>query len=106
MPTTILFEGTPSETFSMAVGDVAAGIPAEKLESLGRRVKSGIVTVEDQPVRIAFGGAVPTSGPDGVGHYQVAGSSIELRNYAAVSTFRVINYLAGNDASLRITLEF
>lgn len=61
-----------------------------------------LITVEDNPIRFAWG-TDPTQA--GVGHVLASGQSIKLTNYRQITDFRFINHTNGDDAIIQITPE-
>ncbi len=72
----------------------------------GRKASRAYITVEDQSIRWATGGATVTAGAAGVGHEVAAGGSIELQNFDAIRNFQFLNETGSSVARLQITVCF
>lgn len=68
--------------------------------------KGAWLTVETNGIRIAFGGAVPTSGADGLGHLLTTGDSLFIDSRAMLKTCQIINSTAGSNALVQVTLFY
>jgi len=108
-PPIINFEGYPSPTRRIAVGDAAAAIPAAYIRPDTRNAVAALLTVEDNNIRVAFDGTVPTNANGtsaDTGHLIYAGQAWRISNPKALSTLQYINAVAGNAAVIQLTLEF
>ena len=65
---TMNFMGVPGPTTRTASTDTAQSISASVITSSGRTMQGMILSVDSQPIRIAFGGTAPTQGATGIGH--------------------------------------
>ena len=72
----------------------------------GNFAVAAILTAEVHPVRIAFGGAIPTQGIQPVGHTLVLGLPLRICNTQLIRTMRVINATNGANGILNITPEY
>ena len=64
---TMSFHGVPGTSYRVASTDAAQSVSSSVLTSAGRTLQGIMLTVDSNPVRIAFGTA-PTQGTTGTGH--------------------------------------
>lgn len=63
-----------------------------------------VITCEDNPIRYAFGGIIPTQA--GLGHIMYPGASLVIGHPAGIASFRYISHTANVHANLQITGEY
>jgi len=74
---------------------------------LVRRALRAYITVEDNDVRFAFGGTIPTfAAGTGVGHLVADPAIIELQNFSQIRDFQFISDVSGAAGNLQVTTEF
>jgi len=99
-------DGAPGLTARYTSTDVAQTLPAAVVTVAGKIAVGLDLTVEDNPVRIAFGGAVPSQGATPLGHLMLAGTSIRVYGSQVISTFRYISANAVTPGILQITVYY
>ena len=104
----IPYDGNAGSTIRVVGADtvqtlVTAGI---SLSSGENGIIGIFITCEDNDIRYAFNGIVPTQGLNGLGHILYSGQSLSLRNLDSITTLRFINKLNGVTANLQITPEY
>lgn len=99
----IQFDGSPGVTTTLTSSDTAQSLSAAILTVSGRTCKGMIMTIETNPVRIAFG-AAPTQGstPD-LGHVLDVGSTARFYGEDIASDFQYISANAGNAGYIQLT---
>ena len=103
----LAMSGTPGGTVRIVGTDVSQLLTDTIARDLnGRRVVGALITVEDQTVRCAMGGTVPTQGANQVGHTLVATTTLWLTSTIAVLSFRFINDVAATVGTLQVTPEY
>ena len=93
----------PGTTVSLTSSDSAQAIPAGVLNASNKPAKRVWITVEDNTVRVGFGGAAISTS---LGHLFYAGDIIKLDSYKQANEFRVISAVAGVHGVLQITGEY
>lgn len=99
--------GVPGETFKQTGADTAASLTAANLlkGTIERKCSSVLITVEDAPIRYAFGGAVPLQNGN-LGHQAEVGDILQLNCFDQASSFQFINSMNGLNAKLMISVFF
>lgn len=94
------------QTKRIASTDTAAGFDGADLTDANYGiVRSALITVETNAVRIAFGGTAPTQGASAVGHVLAAGESIFLDGPEDVRSFQFISAVGGAHGVLQVTFS-
>ena len=99
----ISIDGVPGATATYTSTDVAQTLPAAVTTIAGRTIVGFLMTVETNPVSIAFGGAIPTQGASPLRHLLSAGDTLKVSGSQVATTFRYISAGAGNASTLQIT---
>jgi hypothetical protein len=99
----IQFEGTPDDTLRLVGSDAAQALSSTVLTVAGRTCKGAIITVEDNPIRIAFGGATPTQGASSLGHLLNVGDVMRVYGEGMMQDFKYINANNGNNSVMQLT---
>jgi len=101
-----IFTGVPTATVRIVVGDAAQSFAAALIKSGNKNAIGAFIVCEDNSIRWCVGGAVPTTGVDGLGHIMAAATSIKLSNPKAIESFAFLNAAAQSIAVLQVTFEF
>lgn len=100
---TMPFLGVPGSTFRTASTDAAQSVSASVLENAGRTLQGMIISVDSQPVRIAFGVA-PTQGASGIGHtIAVTADPIIIHGADLCEDLKFISATASTHGAIHIT---
>ena len=101
------FEGKAGATTRVASANTAAAINAAIHTQNNRPAKSMLITVEDYPVRIAYGEATAVNTPGSeVGHISPVGSRWRLWSHDDITSLSHINETDDNVGILMVTPEF
>lgn len=74
---------------------------------LARKASGAQLRLEDNDIRYAFGGTVPTMAATGkLGHLIADPASIVLDNFDAIKHFRYVSNVTGTAGILNVTMEF
>jgi len=99
---TMPFMGVPGTTYRVASTDAAQTIAASIITSTGRTLQGVILSVDTNPVRIAFG--TPTQGTTGTGHtLQKDQDPIILHGADLCDDLQFISATASTAGGLQIT---
>jgi len=105
-----------SRTLTLAMGGQSYGptkvastnanqaLPAAVLTNASRSAVRVVITVEDNTIRYAFGGIIPTQGT--LGHLLTANESLVIGHPASIASFRFISDAANTHGNLQITGEY
>jgi len=109
---TQLHVGSPGVTYSVASTDAAQALAAAKLYLDGVdhttdadykfRAVAVHITIDTEPIRIAFGVNPTTS----LGHRYLINSILPLASWADITNFKFISAVAGQHATLQVTVYF
>lgn len=103
-------DGVPYGPVEVAGTDANQALPANVVTNTvvstgsSRKALRVVVSCEDNPIRYAFGGVIPTQA--GLGHILYPGSTLVIGHPAGVATFRFINHTNASNATLQITGEY
>ena len=102
-----IIEGNPDDTFTMNSTDASQGIDSSKYTNASSEpIKQLFVTVEDQPVRVAFDIDPVADGGSELGHVIKTDGSILIQGNDACKEFRFISKVAGSHAKLMLTPSY
>ena len=105
---TRIIAGTPKGTFPMASTDAAQLLTAAELVHSGggdRDPVSAMITVEDYAIRYTVGDSTPTLVP-ALGHKGAEANVIYLECTHSIKTFKFLNAVTGEDATIQVTVGF
>ena len=95
----IQFDGRPGNTIKLVSDDIAQDFDSEVLSSAGYSMKGAIITVEANPVRIAFGALASLT----IGHLLNVGDSFRIFGNSMVGGLSYISANEGNAGILQVT---
>lgn len=101
----IVVNGTPGTTTKVASTNTAQTFAAGLLKSSGKPAVGCTITLEDQPIRYAFGTNPISDGGTELGHVLAADASIRLTG-VMIHDFRFISKVAGSHGQLMVTMEY
>lgn len=107
MGSTYILDGVVMESKAVSVSDTAQLLPTAYMgaaatsitDSTQRRANAVLVQAQAYPVRIRWGGGVPTASN---GLYLAANDTFKIEDRSAVETLRFINATALSNATLEI----
>jgi hypothetical protein len=100
-------QGSPGATRRIVSADAAQGLPAAMFTNAANRGITGVeINVENNAIRVTFGGAVPTSNPNGLGHNIPAGGGFRVYSPTMIRTMQFINTVVGADGVLQVSPEY
>lgn len=100
---TMPFLGVPGDSYRVASTDAAQSVSSSVLEDAGRTLQGLILSVDTNPVRIAFSTA-PTQGASGIGHtLQKDQDPIILHGANLCEDLQFISATASTHGGLQIT---
>ncbi|MEM5787381.1 MAG: hypothetical protein AAGU11_08690 [Syntrophobacteraceae bacterium] len=108
----LLVGGVPGPSKVVDSSDVATLLTALATTGVvdgNRKARGAIISVEGNPIRIAFGGISPTAGALGsgaVGIYLNIGDSMAIDSPEKVATARIISANAGAHAKIQVNGSF
>ena len=101
----LAMDAIPYGPTAVEASDANAALPDAVLTNAnGHKPIYVTISCEDNPIRYAFGGIVPTQA--GTGHILYPGSVLKLGHPAAVASFKYINHTNGSNAVIQITGEY
>ena len=107
---TMSLDGVPYGPTKVTATDANTTLPAALITNTSvvanqtRKAIRMVITCEDNPVRYAFGGIIPTQA--GLGHILYPGASLVIGHPAGIASFRYINHTNAANANLQITGEY
>lgn len=100
-----VLEASPRSTTRVVSSNDVQILPAEVTGPDGVKASFVFISIEDNPVRVAFGGDEPGRGGSPVGHFLEAGDAVVLSSWSAIRSFRFTNAVQDSDAVLQVTTE-
>lgn len=79
-------------------------LPANIVTNNSRNAVRVVITCEDNAIRYAFGGVIPTAA--NLGHVLAANESLVIGHPASIASFRYLSSVANSHANLQITGEY
>lgn len=99
-----IIEGDPDDTFTMDSSNVSQGIAAAKYENADEvPIKSLLVTVEDNDIRVAFDIAAVVDGAGELGHVIKDEDGLQILGNDACKEFQFISKVTDSHAKLMLT---
>ena len=100
----IVVEGIPRKTISKEASDSPQALDAtDWLDQHGKEPEQAVITVEDNPVRIAF---QTTPVPETTGHTLAVDDILKLNSMGAIRALRFVNEEVGQNSTLQITFQY
>ena len=101
---TLPLSGIPDGPVKVASTNANQALPANIVANDSRNAIRVVITCEDDEIRYAFGGVIPTQA--GLGHLMVANDSLVIGHPAGIASFRFISADANAHGNLQITGEY
>lgn len=110
---TMSLDGVPYGPSKVEAGDANTTLVAAAPEIVtntnvftgeSRKALRIVLTCENNPIRYAFGGIIPTQA--GLGHILYPGASLVIGHPAGIASFRYINHTNAANAILQVTGEY
>jgi hypothetical protein len=95
-------DGNPGATQTLTSSDTSTAFSSSLLTVAGRAAQGAIITVETNPVKIAFG-ADPVQGAGNLGHILDVGAFIRLSGPDLMENFRYISSIGSAHGKLQVT---
>lgn len=96
--------GEAGATILLTSTDVAQNLSAAVLTLSGKACRAGILTLEQNDIKVAFGGTIPVAAVGSVGH--LLKKNLPLVAFVgtyAISTLKYISAVAGDHATITFT---
>jgi hypothetical protein len=101
------FSGYSSRTVRYIATDVAQVFTlADYTSASGLLASSATISCEDNDVRFALGGAIPTQGAGALGHVLEPRRECTLGDPSEITSFRFINRVNGSVGVIQVTFGF
>jgi hypothetical protein len=104
------FAGTAGTTQRLVITDTASTLDTLAsgilTSSTGRGAISALISVQDNAIRVGFGGAVPTQAGNKLGHQLTIGQMIVLDSGGTLKALQLINDVNGSAGVIQITPFF
>jgi len=101
---TLPLSGVPYGPTKVASTNANQALPAAVVTNSSRNAIRVSITCEDNTIRYAFGGVIPTQGA--LGHLLAANESLVIGHPAGIASFRFISDVANTHGNLQITGEY
>lgn len=96
--------GTPGDTIKLTSSDTATALSASVITNAGRAMQGMIITVDTNPIKIAFNGVSPVQAATNVGHILAKDSApLIIQGADLCSTMKYISSTSGNVGYMYLT---